>query len=68
MFLLSDIYSPAGTTYQITTTDLAQHITWMASVNAKLPAGSNYFIEIGHNGNGNIDVSNNCFQITAKHY
>jgi hypothetical protein len=56
MFLESDIYSPAGTTYQVTTADLAQHITWMASVNSRLPAGSNYFMEICHNGNGNIEV------------
>lgn len=57
MFLESDIYSPAGTTYQITTADLAQHRTWQTALNAKLPAGSNYFLEIAHNGNGNIEVS-----------
>jgi hypothetical protein len=34
MFLESDIYSPAnGTTYQVTTADLAQHmLPWMTSV------------------------------------
>jgi hypothetical protein len=57
MFLESDIYSPNGTTYQVTTADLAQHITWMTSLNSGLPAGSSYFMEIGHNGNGNIEVS-----------
>lgn len=56
MFLVSDIYSPAGTTYQVTTADLAQHKTWVATVNTKLPTGSSYFIEIAHNGNGNIEV------------
>lgn len=56
MFLESDIYSPNGTTYQITPDDLAQHITWMDDVNSRLPAGSEWFIEIGHNGNGNIEV------------
>ena len=56
MFLESDIYSPAGTTYQITTADLTQHRTWQTALNAKLPAGSNYFLEIAHNGNGNIEV------------
>jgi hypothetical protein len=55
MFLESDIYSPNGTTYQVTTADLAQHITWMTSLNSRLPAGSSYFMEIGHNGNGNIE-------------
>jgi hypothetical protein len=56
MFLESDIYSPAGTTYQVTPADLAQHITWMANLNSRLPAGSSYFMEIAHNGNGNIEV------------
>lgn len=59
MFLESDIYSPNGTTYQVTTADLAQHITWMASVNSRLSPGSNYFMEIGHNGNGNIEDAEN---------
>ena len=56
MFLESDIYSPAGNTFRIRTGDLEVHKTWMASVNSRLPAGSNWFMEIGHNGNGNIDV------------
>ncbi|KAF8850515.1 hypothetical protein BDZ45DRAFT_717811 [Acephala macrosclerotiorum] len=42
MFLESDIYSPNGTTYQITSADLAEHVT-------------DWFIEVGHNGNGNIE-------------
>jgi hypothetical protein len=57
MFLESDIYSPAGTTYQVTTADLAQHVTWMTNLNSRLPAGSSYFMEIAHNGNGNIEVN-----------
>jgi len=58
-FLETDIYDPAGTTYQNTPADLAAHIPWMASVNSRLPAGSSWFMEIGHNGNGNIEVSYN---------
>jgi hypothetical protein len=54
-FLETDIYDPAGTTYQNTPADLAAHIPWMASVNSRLPAGSSWFMEIGHNGNGNIE-------------
>lgn len=57
MFLESDIYNPAGTTFQVTTADLAQHITWAATVNSRLPSGSSWFMEVGHNGNGNIEVS-----------
>jgi hypothetical protein len=30
----------------------------MQTVNKKLPAGSNWVIEVGHNGNGNVEV---CF-------
>jgi hypothetical protein len=56
MFLVSDIYSPAGTTYQVTPADLTQHVTWAATVNSRLPTGSNWFMEVGHNGNGNIEV------------
>ncbi|RFU27103.1 hypothetical protein B7463_g9237, partial [Scytalidium lignicola] len=57
MFLESDIYSPAGTTYRITPADLTQHVTWQANVNSRMSAGSSWFLEIGHNGNGNIEAS-----------
>ena len=57
MFLDTDIYSPNGTTYQITTDDLDEHIQWMADINTRITKGSNYFIEVGHNGNGNIEVT-----------
>jgi hypothetical protein len=59
MFLESDIYKPAGTTYRIGTADLAQHITFMNTINSKLNPGSKWWIEIGHNGNGNIEQSDN---------
>lgn len=52
----SDIYSPNGTTYRIGTADLDNHITFMANMNAKLNPGSDWWMEIGHNGNGNIEV------------
>jgi hypothetical protein len=52
----SDIYDPANTTYRIGTADLANHITFMATINSKLNPGSDWWIEIGHNGNGNIEV------------
>ncbi|KAH7383568.1 hypothetical protein BKA64DRAFT_161550 [Cadophora sp. MPI-SDFR-AT-0126] len=56
MFLISDIYRPAGRTYRITTADLDQHKTWTADIQSRLPAGSKYFLDIGHNGNGNIEA------------
>ena len=56
MFLISDIYRPAGRTYRITTADMDQHKTWTADIQRRLPAGSKYFLDIGHNGNGNIEA------------
>ena len=44
----SDVYSPNGTTYRIGTADLANHITFMKTINAKLNTGSDWWIEIGH--------------------
>jgi len=56
MFLESDIYYPANNTFRIRTADLKQHATWTTTINSKLSTGSKYFVEIGHNGNGNIEA------------
>lgn len=53
MFLSTDIYKTT-TTFRIRTGDLDAHKTWMNTINAKLPTGSKYMIEIAHNGNGDI--------------
>lgn len=56
--LQSDIYYPArASPYKIKTADLDGHITWMAELNGRLPAGSNFKVELGHNGNGNIEAA-----------
>jgi hypothetical protein len=60
MFLNSDIYYPAGNTFRIRTTDLDGIKAWIPTINAKMNPGSSYFMEIGHNGNGNIEASNNA--------
>lgn len=57
MFLETDIYSPAGTLFRIRPADLTNHISWQANLNTRLPAGSSYFLEIGHNGNGDIEAA-----------
>jgi hypothetical protein len=36
--------------------DLDALVTWMPTVRAKLNPGSDWFVEVGHNGNGNIEV------------
>lgn len=59
MFLESDIYYPANKTFRIRTGDLAQHVTWTAAINKKMNTGSSYFMEVGHNGNGNIEYASN---------
>jgi len=49
------MYFPQGTAFRIRASDLDTHKAWQADINSRLPAGSNYFIEIGHNGNGDIE-------------
>lgn len=34
------------------------HLEWLPELTEKLNAGSDWFLEVGHNGNGNIEVSN----------
>lgn len=77
MHLVTDIYYPAGKTYRVVPNDLSPHISWMKSVNSRLNAGSNYFVEIGHNGNGDIINSTNtgyfldndpCVPVDAVYY
>jgi hypothetical protein len=57
MFLETPMYRPAGQNYRAKPDDLSMHVTWQAKLNAKMPAGSEFFIEIGHNGNGDIEAA-----------
>jgi hypothetical protein len=57
MHLETDLYTPAGTTFRVRPADLTAHVSWQTALNARLPAGSQYFIEIGHNGNGDIEAA-----------
>lgn len=52
--LWTALYQPAGTLFRLRAADLQGIATWMPQLNARLPAGSAYFMELGHNGNGNI--------------
>jgi hypothetical protein len=65
MHLYTAMYIPNGTTFRVVPADLTAHIAWQASVNQRLPAGSNYTIEIGHNGNGDIDVAVNDYDVNG---
>jgi len=57
MFLITPLYSPEEEEYRVGTADIANHITFTKKINAKMNAGSQFFIEIGHNGNGNIEAT-----------
>ncbi|WOO86359.1 uncharacterized protein LOC62_08G009838 [Vanrija pseudolonga] len=57
--LATDLYSPNGTTFRIRPADLDGHVSWQVDLNSRLPAGSSFRLELGHNGNGDIDVVTN---------
>jgi hypothetical protein len=46
----------SGENFRVSSVDMDHAITHMKSVNSRLNAGSKWFLEIGHNGNGNIEV------------
>lgn len=54
--LETPLYTPQGEgpEFRIITDDLDAHKKWQAELNTRLPPGSNYFIEMCHNGNGDI--------------
>lgn len=55
MHLATYLYEPVGGRFRARPSDLDHHVAWQTNFNARLPAGSTYFIEIGHNGNGNVE-------------
>ncbi|KAF2638315.1 hypothetical protein P280DRAFT_81219 [Massarina eburnea CBS 473.64] len=55
MFLETPLYRPDGQTYRCKPEDLDLHVAWQTTLNAKMPKGSEYYMEIGHNGNGDIE-------------
>jgi hypothetical protein len=59
MFLETPMYRPQGQNYRCKPEDLDLHVSWQATLNTKLPKGSEFFIEIGHNGNGDIEAATN---------
>ncbi|KAH8693314.1 hypothetical protein GQ44DRAFT_832799, partial [Phaeosphaeriaceae sp. PMI808] len=54
MFLETNMYRPQGQKYRCMPDDLSMHVDWQTRINAEMNEGSNFFLEIGHNGNGNI--------------
>ncbi|KAH7123530.1 hypothetical protein B0J11DRAFT_606326, partial [Dendryphion nanum] len=56
VFVMTELYE-TGKSFRVKPEDLAEHVTWTKELNAKLPPGSNFMIELGHNGNGNIEAA-----------
>ncbi|PHH84639.1 hypothetical protein CDD83_1620 [Cordyceps sp. RAO-2017] len=50
----TDLYRPQGSTFRVRTGDLDAHVDWQKRLNGRLPAGSDFWLELGHNGNGDI--------------
>jgi hypothetical protein len=73
MHLNTQLYQ-SETNYRITPADLVNVAAWQTNIRGRLPLGSNYTIEIGHNGNGdidaatNVDEKGNCTPDTAIYY
>ncbi|CAG8950738.1 hypothetical protein HYFRA_00002949 [Hymenoscyphus fraxineus] len=57
MFLETPLFDAPTTNFRLLPEDLDMHVQWMDSVKSTLNSGSDWFIEIGHNGNGNIEDS-----------
>lgn len=51
------MYTPKTNSYRCKPADLDLHVTWQADLNKRMPSGSEYFVEIGHNGNGDIEAA-----------
>jgi hypothetical protein len=66
MHLETDLYTPVGSTFRARPADLAAHVTWQSGLNSRLPAGSQYFTEIAHNGNGDIEAAANLANTVCK--
>jgi hypothetical protein len=52
--LTTAMYTPSDKKFRLTPEDLVSHVAWTADINSRMPTGSDYFIELGHNGNGDI--------------
>ncbi|KAH7143658.1 hypothetical protein EDB81DRAFT_652594 [Dactylonectria macrodidyma] len=55
--LSTELYYPSGEEFKIDVEDLEAHITWQNNINARMPTGSDFWLELGHNGNGDLIAS-----------
>ncbi|RKK92466.1 hypothetical protein BFJ68_g15877 [Fusarium oxysporum] len=52
--LHAELYYPAGQLFKIRADDLDAHVNWQNNLKTRLPAGSDFRLELAHNGNGDI--------------
>ncbi|KAF2667971.1 hypothetical protein BT63DRAFT_426819 [Microthyrium microscopicum] len=60
MHLTTQLYQ-SDINFRLSVADLNGIVAWQKNLQGRLPLGSNWTIEIGHNGNGDIDVSTNQY-------
>lgn len=74
MHLNTNLYYPQGQTFRLRPDDLTAHVSWQEDLNSRMPEGSRFFLDIGHNGNGDIiystlnDTSSLCDPSYAIYY
>lgn len=64
--LATTLYQPSTSRFRVRTSDLDEHVAWQKRLNARLPAGSSYVVEMGHNGNGNVEWAINVSNGTCN--
>jgi hypothetical protein len=52
--LSTGLYLPSGVEFKSRIGDVEAHINWQTNLNGRLPAGSDFWLEFAHNGNGDI--------------
>lgn len=52
--LSTGLYLPANVEFKSRIGDVQAHVSWQSNLNGRLPAGSNFWLEFAHNGNGDI--------------
>ncbi|KAF1812708.1 hypothetical protein P152DRAFT_396947 [Eremomyces bilateralis CBS 781.70] len=55
VFLQTTLFQPNTVNFRLRPADLEAHVAWTRQIQGKMPRGSEYFIELGHNGNGAIE-------------
>ncbi|KHN93826.1 uncharacterized protein MAM_08305 [Metarhizium album ARSEF 1941] len=50
----TQLYYPNNSVFKIRTGDLDAHVNWQKNLATRIPPGSDFWLELGHNGNGNI--------------